>query len=1741
MQHNAEIVKKLGVLCMLFLITANFGLMAQNRTDLHWYFGNNSINLQFDKGGRDVFQQNNQATPFGIGGSAVISDPFTGNLIFYTDGLRLYDADHQPVPGGDLISVPGGDFNHSAVASPLPGNTDQFYIFSNTSSEILVSTVDASLQGNALGGNQPLGDVVISEVSSGLTDPSEAMLVLPNDDNTGYWLISQNRNTLVFRVTTIDNTGFAITNDFDLTSAGNPGSVAASFAFNADSSWIAVAPRDANRNVQILNFDVSSGNLSFNRQINNTGFNDGGSQTVFDVAWSNDGSKLYFSRFGSATGNNADLLQFDFADSLENINSVLSSNLFRSFGIKRAPDDRIYHLYQLNAGDPITLARIAEADSIFSEVEYDSVVYDGLDFEAIQFPEFAPSPPIDFTVLDFTVLDSCTTDFTKFVPTIIPSPTTVSWDLGDGNFSSDHSPVNMYGSAGTFNVTLRAQINGQFRSTSRMVQILQNDLMINLGNDTTICPGEILTLDAGMEAVSYLWSTGETSQTIQVDTTGTYWVEGISATGCGTFDEIVVTTYRDPTIFTNQWYFGERAGIEFNTLTDPTVAITDANLMDSPEGCASMSDANGELLFYTNGNTIWNKEHEIMLNGTSIGGDSTSTQAAIAVQAPYETTIYYVFTTQEIEADSSFLSYSIVDMKHDLAKGMVVAKNIPLFFNSTERLIVSDFFNNISVMVHEVNNNSFRNYPVTMTGIGAPLFYPIGTDHSADSEDLSRGYMKFSQDNNLLAVPIQAGTDNFIEIFDYDDATDSLSNPRLIDIDEPAPSRIYGLEFSMDGSQIYYTTSTTVAQFALDSLGTDNEIADIEATKNIIETGTGLGALQLGPDGQMYMAVDGETTIRVNSAPNSDNASFDDFDLQGRTSRLGLPAFTQMQPPNLQEPSINITAGCVGQESMFSATGRDNSIEMYSWDVGVPGLAPFTEQMFNYTYEVPGTYNVVLTLSNRCDVDTVLMETVEIFNAPENPTNPPAIPFCDGPVDVEAFPVDDPTLTFNWSTGETTRVITVNEPSTVSVSITNANGCISDTVTTLVIDARPVLELGNDLTICQNDVVPPLDAQNPGATYTWTIDGVAANTIREQPIDVTVPGTFLYRVTVVDPISFCVTNDSLNITIQEQPNITVSATQSTGCGLNDGAIDLTINSSGNFSYEISGPTSIAPGPIDAPLTVPQFSGLAPGNYTVTVTNNITSCNVSEVIQIEDNATFGVEATAVPDCGSEGDIDLTISNPANFIGTDVMLTIQDANGQFVVDAVRGVTYDGVTDMFPVNPDFITTPFTVFNLDTGNYFITLAGVETGGNLCVVTDTVRLTERSPQPNVTLDNVQSVCGISDPVLVTSNETATLSYAWTVINGPGNIVNIADNEVFVDGDAVLQVIITGPVADFCPRTEIITVDFNDALTGVIEEIGDPCNGFVDLNVNIDNGSGNFSFNWNNGAGSTGLITVNTSNTFVVTVRDQVTGCEITLSQDVVIEDLLEVNIISDPDCDNNGNLLLTAEATRTDVTFAWTDQTGQAIGTTPTVTVGATGTYTVVVTTENGNCQVIEDFSAVIAPIDESLIDISATATFCSRDPANSGVTLDAGAGFDRYEWRRLPDTDIIGANQTLIVTEEGEYEVSLMLGASCVSRTIVVTEDCLPRLELPNAFTPNGTGPLDNNEFFVFPNNFVTDFEIFIYSRWGELIFHSTEQDFRWDGNFRNKPAPVDTYAYIIKFSSNLDADLEEIVQRGTVTLIR
>lgn len=101
------------------------------------------------------------------------------------------------------------------------------------------------------------------------------------------------------------------------------------------------------------------------------------------------------------------------------------------------------------------------------------------------------------------------------------------------------------------------------------------------------------------------------------------------------------------------WFFGNGAGLNFDVATGNVTPSTDAmTTISTNEGCSSISDSNGNLLFYTDGRTVWDANHQIMPNanynsGTGLLGDPSSTSSGVIVPHPGNPNLFYIFTVDE--------------------------------------------------------------------------------------------------------------------------------------------------------------------------------------------------------------------------------------------------------------------------------------------------------------------------------------------------------------------------------------------------------------------------------------------------------------------------------------------------------------------------------------------------------------------------------------------------------------------------------------------------------------------------------------------------------------------------------------------------------------------------------------------------------------------------------------------------------------------------------------------------------------------------------------------------------------------------------------------------------------------------------------------------------------------------------------------------------------------------------------
>jgi gliding motility-associated-like protein len=207
-------------------------------------------------------------------------------------------------------------------------------------------------------------------------------------------------------------------------------------------------------------------------------------------------------------------------------------------------------------------------------------------------------------------------------------------------------------------------------------------------------------------------------------------------------------------------------------------------------------------------------------------------------------------------------------------------------------------------------------------------------------------------------------------------------------------------------------------------------------------------------------------------------------------------------------------------------------------------------------------------------------------------------------------------------------------------------------------------------------------------------------------------------------------------------------------------------------------------------------------------------------------------------------------------------------------------------------------------------------------------------------------------------------------------------------------------------------------------------------------------------------------------------------------------------------------------------------------LSVSESGNYQMRVIADVSDCEAGDDIDILVIPITPEELILEDQYVFCSEDtdPSNNSVDMDAGA-FTTFEWTVLNEDDLLSSDRVLNVSEAGVYEVTLSNGFTCVRDLAELIDDCLPRVYAPNVFAPNGV----NNEFFVYPNPYVTEFEIEIYSRWGERIYQSNDIEFRWNGEYRGTVLQSGAYAYVMRFKSNLAPQLGVIEQSGGVMILK
>lgn len=527
----------------------------------------------------------------------------------------------------------------------------------------------------------------------------------------------------------------------------------------------------------------------------------------------------------------------------------------------------------------------------------------------------------------------------------------------------------------------------------------------------------------------------------------------------------------------SKWYFGEHAGLDFST--SPPTALTNANnLFQAGSGCASISDNVGNLLFYSQGWTIYNSAHVAMANGTGLPIQNSGINV---VQQPGNPNLYYVFTT----IPGSWLSYSIVDMSLAAGMGSVTTKNAQIHQPSCEKMTLVRHCNGSDVwlVTHDFNSNQFRTFLINSNGLSTnPVISSLGQIPSGTG-GANLGLFKISPDGKMLAMtqytnstPSSSGASGFY-LFDFDPATGVVSNSLQLNQANGA----YGIEFSPDGKKLYgcnlptgLTPLCTLYQWDL-CAGSSAAIIGSQYTLACGSSTTfGSGALQRAIDGKIYLTASPSATaatysISVINNPNAAGAAMN-FVLNGqsvgsRVPKIGLPSFINpYDKPVIGPVSSSITCQSVSfsiPSPTFAGGCTLNSfVNSYLWDFGEVGSgAANSSTLANpvHTYSATGTYSVKLITYSNCTSDTLLTSVTISSLSPVISVSGASL-FCKG--DIRTYTASGAS-TYSWSTNASGTSISLSPTVTTIYTVTgNINGCQASK--TFTVNVEPCLGISGE-------------------------------------------------------------------------------------------------------------------------------------------------------------------------------------------------------------------------------------------------------------------------------------------------------------------------------------------------------------------------------------------------------------------------------------------------------------------------------------------------------------------------------------------------------------------------------------------------------------------------------------------------------------------------------------------------------
>ncbi len=197
-----------------------------------------------------------------------------------------------------------------------------------------------------------------------------------------------------------------------------------------------------------------------------------------------------------------------------------------------------------------------------------------------------------------------------------------------------------------------------------------------------------------------------------------------------------------------------------------------------------------------------------------------------------------------------------------------------------------------------------------------------------------------------------------------------------------------------------------------------------------------------------------------------------------------------------------------------------------------------------------------------------------------------------------------------------------------------------------------------------------------------------------------------------------------------------------------------------------------------------------------------------------------------------------------------------------------------------------------------------------------------------------------------------------------------------------------------------------------------------------------------------------------------------------------------------------------------------------------ATGTYNIAVSDSNNCIGYFQNNPLEIKRIPMADLSLSQAGTLC----AGQEWILSPGTGYTSYFWQD-------GSSQpSFKATDEGLYWVTATDTNGCLSSDSVLIVKCADLFGIPTAFSPDLDGKNEIFRVIAFHPEKILEFRMYIFDRWGQLIFETNSLLGYWDGRFKGHPCDAGVYSYLIEFraDNSYQSDQKSPV-RGMVTIVR